>query len=111
MKKNYTLNRFYTEAKALIEKHNCKDDNYTVRVQFEITEDKEKNGSPKLNCRISYENNHDYAFYASKRTPEYTLQSFEEKLLESKDKWPPPQTISIDLIVEPILTECIEESD
>ncbi len=111
MKKSYTLNRFYNEAKALIEKHKCKDDDYIIRVQFEITEDKEKNGSPKLNCRICYENDYNYAFFASKRSPELSLQELEEKILESKDNWPTPQKVSIDLIGEPNIGHYIYESD
>ena len=100
MKKNYTLNRFYSDAKSLIEKHNCTDPECSIRVQFEIIEDREKNCSPLLDCIICYEKNHDFKFFASRRTPEAALRKFEEKILESKDQWPAPQTVSIEMTDE-----------
>lgn len=100
MKKSYTLNRFYSEAKSLIEKYICTDPECNLRVQFEIIEDKEKNGSPRLDCRICYENDLEFRFFASRRTPEATLRRFNEILLESKDQWPAPETVSVDLTDE-----------
>lgn len=100
MKKGYTLNRFYREAKSLIEKHICTDPEYNIRVKFEIIEDREKNGSPRLDCRICYEKDHDFKFFASRRTPEAALREFEETILESKDQWPTPQTVSIEMTDE-----------
>jgi len=102
---NYTLNHFYTEARALIEKHNCTDLNCNLRVQFEIIEDREKNGSPRLDCRICYENDHNFRFFSSQRTPEAALNRFEETILESKEKWPTPKTVSVELTDELIQTE------
>jgi len=104
MKKNYTLNRFYSEAKALIEKHNYTDQECNIRVQFEIIEDGEKNGSQRLDCRICYEKDHDFRFFASRRTPEATLRKFEETILESKDQWTTPQIVSVEMTDELILT-------
>lgn len=97
MKKNYTLNRFYSEAKSLIENHNCTDPDCSIRVQFEIIEDKEKNGSPRLDCRICYENDLEFRFFVTRRTPEAALRRFNEILLESKDQWQAPQSVSVDL--------------
>ena len=99
---NYTLNRFYFEAKELIEKHNCLDPESKLRVQFEIKEDTERNGSPRLDCRICYESNHNFKFFSSRSTPEAALLEFEETILETKDEWPVPQTVSVELTEEPI---------
>jgi len=104
MKKNYTLNRFYAEAKALIEKHNCIDPECNIRVQFEIIEDCEKNGSQRLDCRICYEKDHSFLLFASRRTPEAALRKFEETILESKDQWPTPKRVSVELTDELMLT-------
>ena len=104
MKKNYTLNRFYSEAKDLIEKHNCTDLNCNLRVQFEIIEDSEKNGSPRLDCRICYETERTFRFFSSQRTPEAALKRFEETILESKDQWPTPQIVSVEMTEELIPT-------
>jgi len=105
MKRNYTLNRFYKEAKALIDKHNLTHHEYYIRVHFEIFEDTKKSGSPRLNCIICYEKDHNYLLFASKRTPEAALRMLEEKILESTDIWPTPQNVSIDLTKELIFAD------
>ena len=111
MKRNYTLNRFYDKAKALIENNNCTDPECILRVQFEIIEDSEKRGSPRLDCIICYEKDHSYVFFASRSTPEAALLVLEEKILESKENWPTPQIASINLTEEHLQTIRNEDND
>ena len=95
MKKNYTLNNFYSQVKSLIEKHNCTDPGCNIRVQFEIAEDLKKNGRPRLDCTVSYERDHEFVFFSSASTPETALCKFEEELTEARGLM--PQTVSVDL--------------
>ncbi len=86
---NYTLKRFYFEAKAILEKHipNGKEE-YRLSVQFEI-EDRD-NKVPDLNCFISYRHK-DYRsgyqnFYGSASSPAIALQQFEDAVKEYSGK-------------------------
>lgn len=106
---NFTLNHFYSESKKLIEKHNCINSEFILRVQFEIIEDCNKNSSPRLDCIISYERNHECVFFAVGRSPITALYKFEEKLIESKGRWPTPQIVSVDLTTGPIQPEILDE--
>ncbi len=105
MKKNYTLNNFYSQVKALIEKHNCTDPECNIRVQFEIAGDRKKNGLPRLDCTVSYERNHEFVFFSSASTPETALCKFEEELTEACGLL--PQTVSVDLDAGPALQEIL----
>lgn len=82
---NYTLNRFYHEAKALIEKHDCVDDEKRVVVHFGI-EEPSSNKIPYLKCMISYQGRNDYRkdIYGFGNTPSYALEDFEKILQEQK---------------------------
>jgi hypothetical protein len=106
---NFTLNQFYSESKRLIEKHDCTDSEFILRVQFEIIEDCNKDSSPRLDCIISYERNHECEFFAVGRSPKTALYKFEEKLIESKGQWPTPQIVSVDLTSELIQPEFLED--
>lgn len=97
MAKNYTLNRFYYEAKALLEKHDCVDSAYRLSVNFEIEEARKPGESRALKCWIRYEKDHDYKFFSSERTPELTLDDFEKNILKSKGKNFDIDSVSVDL--------------
>lgn len=80
----YTLNRFYFEARAIIEKYDFHRPDYELRVSFEIKE--RKNKVFGLNCVICYSHHkHDRdneSFYGFGVTPAICLSSFEETLRE-----------------------------
>ncbi len=86
MKSNYTLNRFYYEAKALLEKHNVADDQYLLHVSFDINEGRKPGESRHLNCTIRYSDNREYRFFSGERTPALALDEFEKNILKSKGK-------------------------
>jgi len=93
MKKNYTLNRFYSEAKALLEKHNCIDPECQTRVSFEI----KGYDTLELKFCIVYEKMNQYLFFAVEDTAKETLRRFEKEILESQGKVLPIETVSVDL--------------
>ena len=97
MKKNYTLNRLFAQAKMLLNKHQCSDNQSRLRLKFEIAEDIENNHNPCLECIIIYEKEFDYRFFASGNTPETAIYKFEECLIRSKAQWKEPMVVSIDL--------------
>jgi hypothetical protein len=81
----YTLQRFYYEANALIEKYNAKREEYNLCVEFEI---KEEEGVPKLSCHASYrkERNYESIAWAVSTTPSLALRYFEEELQKHTGK-------------------------
>lgn len=97
MAKNYTLNRFYYEAKALLEKHDCADLSYKLIVNFEIEEARKPGEARELKCGISYRKNSDWYYYTNERTPELALDEFEKNILKSKGKNFDIDPVSIDL--------------
>ncbi|HRH59644.1 MAG TPA: hypothetical protein PL045_03695 [Chitinophagaceae bacterium] len=77
---NYTLNRFYHEAKALLEKYNAVKEEFRLSVGFDIKESNRQ--FPILQCEICYDNgkgNYEYLIFSS--TPEACLNVFEKELI------------------------------
>ena len=79
---NYTLNRFYHEAKAILEKyHIWGKENYDFHTSFSIREDTSEN-HPVLECHISYwPKNYgsvEPKYYGLAMTPSRALKCFEE---------------------------------
>jgi len=86
---NYTLNRFYFEAKALLEKYGIAgNDDYSLLVEFEI-EDKNRK-VPKLHCTIKYApikfDSNEKSYYGFGCTPVICINSFEETLIKESGK-------------------------
>lgn len=87
----YTLQRFYHEAKALIEKHNAVDNDFCLEVQFQI-EESDLIGNvqaPRLKCAIYYRDrkrssSHNKEHWISEFSPAHALARFEEELAEKK---------------------------
>lgn len=86
---NYTLNRFYFEAKALLEKYGIAGkENYELQVEFQI-EDK-NNTAPNLHftikyCPIKFDSTEE-SYYGFGCTPVICINSFEETLLKASGK-------------------------
>lgn len=86
----YTLNRFYFEAKAIIEKYGIAGKpNYKFDVDFSL-EEREEGKAPGLHCRISYSpqkyDSHEPSYYGFGPTPYIALGQFEETLKEKTNK-------------------------
>lgn len=86
----YTLNRFYFEAKALLEKYSIHHDDYSFDAQFSMEENGFRNlnkETPALNCSITYRpknyNSTGKSYYACGATPALCLSDFEYKLREA----------------------------
>jgi hypothetical protein len=82
--KLYTLQRFYFEAKALLEKYGINKDGYRLEVEFEI-EEKDPLGAPRLECYIRYRQesyNGNWITSGISTTPAHALNTFEQALQE-----------------------------
>lgn len=89
MAKSYTLNRFYREAKALLEKHNSFIDGWMLWCQFALEEGK---GCTRLICYINYRNEEEgytTGFFDCNASPANALADFEDNILHHKidRKW------------------------
>ena len=83
----YTLQRFYHEAKALLEKYNFTSDEKELRVDFSI---EERNGVPNLKFWISYQNIKSSTMSGPVgwgQTPTNTLKEFEEQLQKATGRF------------------------
>jgi len=86
----YTLNRFYFEAKAVIEKYQLQGkEDYEFKVDFSIEEDRHTPG-PVLRCGISYchkqYDSKEPSYYGFGVTPYICLGEFEEALKKATGK-------------------------
>lgn len=88
--RSYKLNKFYSEAKRIIEQYGFAEENCRLRVHFEI-EESPSNAAQELTCVISYEYviNEDAdpkewidrtKLFEMGVNPERTLEDFELKL-------------------------------
>jgi hypothetical protein len=80
--KQYTLNRFYHEAKAILEKYNIGGkEGYEFEVSFKI-EEEVASTQPTLNCRICYGprkyDSIEPSYYGFGCTPAICLNEFDE---------------------------------
>ena len=80
MKKSYTLNRFYSEAKGLIEKYQVNMPDHVLEASIEMGE---RGGDVRLNCCIRYRINYEYTLFAAEPTPEAALLRFEADIIQS----------------------------
>jgi len=95
---NYTLNRFYFEAKLLLEKYKLYDkEDYKLRVEFGIRE--QDNKTTALQCYICFEYKNDQrtiakpiTYFGFGSTPSFCLRSFEDSL---RDKTENPLIINV----------------
>lgn len=90
MSEMYTLNRFYFEAKALLEKYNVCIDDYKLETSFEI-EEEDKNGLPVIKFTImykpkSYSSDAPWIATYAMSTPVKAMSEFEFKLQEYSGK-------------------------
>lgn len=89
MNETYTLNRFYFEAKAILEKYGLSQlENYKLKVEFTIEEKEQSN--PQLDCIISWGPCHweskEKTYYGFGVTPSICLSSLEESMRKNTGK-------------------------
>lgn len=96
---NYTLNRFHSEAVALLEKYGFSDTEFKTRVSFDL---EERNGLKTLDCYVKYDkigsryDDGSLSFWANGHTPNQVLKDLEGKLKEKTQK-SITETVSVDL--------------
>ncbi len=96
---NYTLNRFHSEAVALLEKYGFSDTNFKTNVSFNL---EEINGLKILTCTITHEkkgsryNDGSVRFFAHGSTPNQALKDLDDDLRKETKKFI-AETVSVDL--------------
>jgi len=96
--KNYTLNSFYEEAKAILNDNFVALNGHKLRVTFEITEAVKPDKMNKIECTIFYKSDepmNDFMLLGWGKTPETALLQFEKRMAEYNIEKFDPNTLSL----------------